>query len=101
MTRDDGLAVLIEDGVLKIMIGVDALAYAICFAPDLEKYNQDTGEFEHPQIIDADVFAQEILHRLKAESETGITPVHRLLDQAAADAIEQGAEGVKLPGEEP
>jgi hypothetical protein len=36
---------------------------------------------------------------LSKEEEDGSTPVHRMLDKAAMDAIENGAEGVHCPGD--
>ena len=97
MNRHDPLKCCIEDGVLTIRIGVEVLANAVKFNPDLTDYDEKTGEWHEPEITDPDKFAVEVLRAVEAESEDGTTLVHIALDTAAMNAIENGAEGIKLP----
>ena len=85
---DGGLEVKISGGVLSIEIGVNALMQAI------EMGREYT--MEKIVVTDARVFAKEVLGALQHEEEDGTTPVHRLIDRAAAFAIEYGAEGVEI-----
>ena len=80
--RDRILSVAVEDGELKISIGVDTLSFAI--------------EMDDATITNADAFATALAEALSEESEDGTTPVHLLLDAAAQQAIGNGCEGVEL-----
>jgi hypothetical protein len=97
MSRKEPLRVEIRKGVLSIMIGVETLGHAIELSPKLERYNDESEDFDHPVIVNADVFAKEIMVELSREEEDGTTPVHRMLDSVAMFAIEQGASGVRMP----
>lgn len=99
MNRHDPLKCFIEDGVLVMQIGVECLAHAIKLNPDLTEYDDKTGEWVEPKITDADKFAAEVLLALKDESEDGTTLVHMAIDTAAMNAIENGAEGIKMPAD--
>lgn len=94
---DQHLDVKIEGEVLMISVGINRLANAIELAPDLATYDQEIGEFRYPKIIDSKMFAREVAIALERESEDGTTLVHAMLDRAACDAIENGAEGVEIP----
>jgi hypothetical protein len=100
MKRNDPLTCRIEDGVLIISIGVDCLAHAIQMSPGLSEFDEESGEWATPEVTDADKFAIEVVCELEAEAEDGTTLVHIAFDRAAANAIENGAQGVKLPGDE-
>jgi hypothetical protein len=97
--EDEPLKVQVVGGRLVITIGIACLAHAIEFDPSLSLFNEETGEFEYPEVTDPLVFAQAIDCALSQEEEDGSTPVHRMLDKAALDAIESGAEGVHCPGD--
>lgn len=97
MNRNDPLKCCIEDGVLIMQIGVAALARAIQLNPDLTECDERTGQWNEPEITDADKFAAEVLAALKNEDEDGTTLIHTAIDTAAMNAIENGAEGIKLP----
>jgi hypothetical protein len=99
MNRHDPLKCCIEDGVLVIQIGVEWLARAVKLNPDLTEYDEKSGEWIEPKITDPDKFAVEVLHAIQDESEDGTTLVHMALDTAAMNAIENGAEGIVLPGD--
>jgi len=95
MNRHDPLKIAIEDGVLTIRIGVDCLANAVKLNPELTTFDAD-GKWVEPEIADADAFANEVMLALQAESEDGTTLVHLAIDTAAMNAIENGAEGIKI-----
>lgn len=99
MNRHDPLKVFIEDGVLMMCIGVEVVAKAVKLNPDLTQYNETTEEWDEPEITDTDKFMSEIVKELLSEEEDGTTPIHIALDTAAMNAIDNGAEGIKLPGE--
>jgi hypothetical protein len=80
------LNVAIVDGVVRIVIGVDTLAFAVMV--------NEPGWPSNLVISDADGFAKDIVAELCKESETGATAVHRMLDKAAFAAIENGSEFV-------
>lgn len=96
---DQGLDVSIVDDVLTTSIGVNCLGNAIELGPEFERYDEDRHEFTYPKVTDPAIFAREVCRELEKESETGVTRVHRMLDAAAKEAIEQGAEGVVIPGD--
>lgn len=79
------LSVKIEDGQLKISIGIALLAFAV------QTQDQWPEEF---YVSDIREFANSISRRLQREEEDGTTPVHRMLDAAADEVLEQGDDGV-------
>lgn len=79
------LAVKIEDGQLKISIGIALLAFAV----------QGSDQWPEEYLVsDLREFAQSMVRRLRSEEEDGTTPVHRMLDAAADQVLEQGDDGV-------
>ena len=80
------LEVSVADGVLTISIGVGLLAFAVQVA-------DGSGWPKDFKITDPELFAKGVAGALEAEEEDGTTPVHRMLDAAAIEALEQGAEG--------
>jgi hypothetical protein len=99
MNRHDSLKCFIEDGVLTMQIGVEVIANAVKLNPELTEYDEKSEEWIEPEITDADKFAKAILSELKVESDEGTTLIHVALDTAAMNAIENGAEGIKLPSD--
>lgn len=79
------LAVKAENGVLSISIGVALMAWAVQNAPEWPQ------EFHVTDLRD---FSREMVRQLQRESEDGTTPVHRMLDHAANEVLEQGGDGV-------
>lgn len=79
------LAVKAENGLLSISIGVALMAWAVQNAPEWPQ------EFH---ITDLRDFSREMVRQLQRESENGTTPVHRMLDNAANEVLEQGGDGV-------
>lgn len=100
MNRHDPLKFFIEDGVLTMAIGVEVLAKAVQLNPELSEFDEESGEWVEPEITDVDKFAAAVLDALRDESDDGTTLIHTAIDTAAANAIENGAEGIKIPGDE-
>ena len=73
------LTVEIKDGELQISIGIDVLCQAVGM------------QIEDFKITDNEGFAKDILYELENEDEEGTTEIHRLLDKAADDAVENGS----------
>lgn len=93
-TTQQHLQVGIKAGRLEISIGIETLMHAVKAGP--------VGEaIPHLRVTDAQAYAREIVRALKDESEDGTTVVHRMLDAAAMEAIDQGAEGVETEGGQP
>ena len=99
MNRHDALKCCIEDGVLIMQIGVEVLAKAVKLNPDLAEYDEKSEDWVEPKITDADAFARAVLAAVKEESDDGTTLIHLALDTAAMNAIENGAEGITMPGD--
>lgn len=80
----------IKDGKLVITIGIEALVFGVTHGA----YFDNLPEGEAPEVTDAALFAQAICDALTEEEEDGSTLVHRMLDKAAENAIEDGCDGV-------
>lgn len=79
------LAVTIKEGQLNISIGIALLAFAV--------QSQDAWPEEF-RVTDLREFATSMARQLQKEEEDGTTPVHRMLDAAASEVLEQGGDGV-------
>jgi hypothetical protein len=102
VSRQQPLQVEIVDGRLIVSIGVETLAFAAENGPALEDYNELEGEFIGIRVEDPNLFAADVLrYGLDAEAEDGTTRVHEMLDAAMCEAVEQGAEGIWFPGDDP
>ena len=71
-------------------IGVSALCAAVAAGDTFPPEGSFTDEY---------AFARAVVAELAREDEDGTTPAHRLLEVAAVEAVEQGAEGVRFPGD--
>ena len=91
------MEVKVVGGMLVISIGINCLARALEASPRF--YNGESGE-QDLKVTDPEVFAREVARALQREEEDGSTPLHVLFDNAAESAIEDGCEGVKVPGDE-
>lgn len=78
------LDVEIKDDLLTITIGTEALIWSL------------EGAACCPfKITNKRKFLKEFLNYLKSEEEDGATLIHRAFDEAANNAFENGAEGMK------
>jgi hypothetical protein len=81
MSTKRELKVEIKDGVLEISIGVETLAFAI----------QNSPTWRGGKITDDKKFAEDVLIELLDEDEEGTTAVHKLFDDMAENAINDGS----------
>jgi len=94
--KDRLLSVKLDGDELVIRIGISALAFAAIHAPQLEHFDDEANEFRLPKITDERKFAEEVAIVLGQEEEDGTTLVHRMLDGAFLEAVEQGREGILI-----
>ncbi|MBA6065679.1 hypothetical protein [Pseudomonas mosselii] len=93
--RSPGLAdtlptVAVEGDQLVIRITTECLLHAITCAPEWPvDYRGDPISIQNDTLL-----IQEIIHELQREDEQGTNQMHRLFDQAALDAINNGSEAV-------
>lgn len=83
-------SVAIEGDQLVIRITTECLLHAITCAPEWPV--DYTGE--PISVQNGPLLLQEIIHELQREDEQGTNQMHRMLDQAAQDAINNGSEAV-------
>lgn len=82
--------VAVEGHQLVIRITTECLLHAVTCAPEWPvDYRGDPISIENGTLL-----IQEIIHELQREDEQGTNQMHRLLDQAALDAINNGSEAV-------
>jgi len=95
--EDQSLKVEVAGDRLVISIGIRCFANAIEWAPGFVKHNEATLEFDRPKVTDPAKFAEAVADALRDEEEDGTTRVHRMLDAAAEEAVNQGADGIEIP----
>ena len=82
--------VAVEGDQLVIRITTECLLHAVTCAPEWPAdYRGDPISIQNGTLL-----IQEIIHELQREDEQGTNQMHRLLDQAALDAINNGSEAV-------
>ncbi|WP_010323023.1 hypothetical protein [Marinobacterium stanieri] len=81
------LSTEIVDGQLIISIGTDTLLNGLEIGRP-----HGLGDIT---ITDRELFLKEFVLELNAESEDGSTLIHRVLDKAVSNALENGAQGVE------
>lgn len=92
----------IEGDEIVIRLSFDALVTATNASPAFtEQYDEATDSYQLPKVTDRAVWAKAVVEELNSESEDGTTLVHLMFDKAFEGAVEQGAEGIQFPGEEP
>ena len=82
--------VAVEGDQLVIRITTECLLHAVTCAPEWPVDYRG----EPVSILNGTLLIQEIIHELQREDEQGTNQMHRLLDQAALDAINNGSEAV-------
>jgi hypothetical protein len=94
--EDKGVTVAVEGDALVIRVPIATLAFAVKHDPKLEVYDETLDEFFTPEVTDEKVWANEVCTSLlKSEEEDGLNRIQVMLDAAALDAIESGAEGIE------
>lgn len=82
--------VAVEGDQLVIRITTECLLHAVTCAPEWPvDYRGAPISIQNGTLL-----IQEIIHELQREDEQGTNQMHRLLDQAALDAINNGSEAV-------
>lgn len=89
------LSVDLTDDVLTISIGIDTMATAILAGPYFEREGLSGSK-----VTDQRAFAEAVKLELEQEDEEGTNFIHQMFDTAASAAIENGAEGIVLEGED-
>lgn len=87
MALDKPLTTEIVAGELRISIGLRSLAFAIEHGP---QWPPNWKVDEAKQFQD---FGSMLIYSLNDEEEDGSTPIHRMLDEVVANALDQGEEG--------
>jgi hypothetical protein len=87
MSKDQGLIVEVKDEKLVISIGKNILGFACTVG--------NPSWPENFKITDIDEFIKEVKNELEREEEDGTTLIHRMLDKAACEVLEQGGLGVE------
>jgi hypothetical protein len=86
------MQVVVEGNAIVIRIPFE---YLIHSAQTHQEFYDD--DWDNRLVVDdVGVFANEVMQSLREESEDGTTVVHVALDEAIANAVENGAEGVTL-----
>ncbi|WP_217881473.1 hypothetical protein [Vibrio alginolyticus] len=86
--RDQLLEVEMDNDRIVMSIGIEAVRMSI----ESGQADFNVGGMVH--VADVDIFGHELVSYLKAEAEDGGTPVHRMIDSVALEALEQGAHGI-------
>ncbi|MCO7594246.1 MULTISPECIES: hypothetical protein [Pseudomonas] len=82
--------VAVEGDQLVIRITTECLLHAVTCSPEWP-----TDEAGSPiSITDDQLLLQEIIHELQREDEQGTNPMHRLFDEAALNALNNGSQAV-------
>lgn len=87
------LRATVDGDRIVIEIGIDTLAFCAAHHPDYWDGESDDTVPNIP-VIDAAAFAREVCRELNDESETGITLLTRILDEAMDRAVSNGCEGI-------
>lgn len=87
MAIDKILKTELIDGEIRISIGLEALAFAVEYSPDWD------DDYKIDRRHNFKDFGKSFLKYLEYEEEDGTTPVHRLFDNVALEALEQGEYG--------
>lgn len=82
---------VIDGDCISIRVPISALVQAFQYCPAAPRDNEGNDLY---RVTDAEAFAKSVAHRLNDEEEDGATLIHRMLDAAMIEALEQGDEGV-------
>jgi hypothetical protein len=92
LQKDAPLNIDIVDDKLVISIGISTLAYAI--------KQGLANDFTEMDVTNELGFAQDVIHELEAEDDEGSNRIHKMFDQCAQDAIDNGTDHVRLHDED-
>jgi hypothetical protein len=94
-----GLTVTVGNDAVIVTLPMDAMCEAVENCPDFAEYDAATVQVHRPKVIDREAFARGVVRALLCESEDGSTAATRMFDEAFSEAIGDGAEGIRMPGD--
>jgi hypothetical protein len=87
------LSVSVENGELRIVIGVNTLASAVSYSDWANPYDEKRQDYIRTfAITDAERFTQDVVHAMQREKEDGSTPLSDFLDAMTEAAVDDGSE---------
>jgi hypothetical protein len=86
----------IKRGHIVIRIPVEVLAEEYVIPADL----LDEDFKPRVKVTDLNLFARDFVDAMNREAEDGSTPITDLLDDAYSHAVDNGAQGISLDGED-
>lgn len=89
MPRNNAGVAIIEKGCIVIRFPLDAIQTAMDGAWGMNVLNP------RQKVTDQGEYARELVQLLNREDEQGTTQVHRLMDWAFNESLEQGCEGIE------
>ena len=94
--NDRRLTVDVSDGELRILVGINTLAFSARHSPDdrLCWLDEEIGDFVAFDILDPRAFACDVVRAIDSEvcnGGDGTTYLHRFLDDAMVRAMEDGS----------
>ena len=95
--KKQGLKVELKGDVLTISIGIESLRFAAELSDQLQLPMSSSDDAMNAIVFDEPAFAREVVRELEREEEDGTTPVHRMLDEAFGQVLENGGIGVAAP----
>ena len=96
--RNAELNAVIKNDALIIMIGLKPLKEALLGSDYFQELAEESGK--PVKFSDFPVFVEAMAHHMMDEDDGGSTVVHHMLDEAAQAAVEDGAEGIRLPDDQ-
>jgi len=89
-----------KGGAITIRFTKADLARGARLHPDITEFDDDTGRYLHPKIIDAAALAQDVYNILEDGDGGADSALLELLDNAILEAVEAGCEGVITPSDD-
>lgn len=84
------------DGAIRIVVGAETVKFATDQHPEF--YD---GERQTVVVTDRETWLHSVHRHLTVEAEDGSTPVSRMFDNAIADAVDRGEEGIAITPDKP
>lgn len=101
MSKGNGIDISVGNGRLTIIVPVTTLVIAFENDPKNETFDDASGEFRRPKIINRLGFLGDLVHELDREQEDGTTPIHTAIDAAMRALWEGGSEHVEVEVSKP
>lgn len=82
-----------------IAIHKDTIKNAVEFNPELEHYDEASGDYIPARITDLDKFVDDLVDELNREEEDGGTLITTAFDRASVNACENGSDAILIGDE--